>query len=327
MSGGLRSLRGATIVITGASSGVGRLAALTFARRGARLALAARGEESLAEIVRECEARGARAIGVPTDVTNIEAVRRLAREAARMLGPIDVWINNAGVGAVGGYIETPIEAHWRVVETNLLGYMNGAHAVLPHFLAARCGTLINNISLGAWAPAPFAAAYAASKFGLRGFSESLRAELTGWPHIHVCDVYPSFLDTPGVRHGANYTGRVLKPAPPVYDPQRVADAMLRVALRPRRTVIVGAPARLARLAHAVAPALTGWAAARFIELYLRQASGAPVTDGNLFDATPAESSARGGWQKQNQPLRVAAAVLATVAVAGVALPATRLLRQ
>jgi short-subunit dehydrogenase len=323
----MNDLSDMTVVITGASSGVGRAAALTFARHGARLALAARRADVLDKLAAECEGLGGRAIAVPTDVGDGEAVRRLAAAAAERLGPIRVWINNAGVGAVGRYTETPIEAHRRVIETNLLGTMNGAHAVLPHFFAERRGVLINTISLGAWAAAPFSVAYAASKFGLRGFSESLDAELIGWPDIHVCDLFPSFLDTPGITHGANYTGRVLKPAPPVYDPQNVADAMLRLVSRPRRAVTIGVPARLVRLAHALAPRLTGRVAGIFIDLYLRQADAAPITEGNLFRPMPQGSTVRGGWQSQNRTLLAGGAVLAGIAAAGTGLTLARMLRH
>ena len=316
----MRSLRDATVVIAGASSGVGSAAALTFARHGARLALAARRTALLDVLVQDCQALGARAIAMPTDVTSIEAVRHLAETATGQLGPIQVWINNAGVGAVGRYTETPMPAHRQVIETNLVGAMNGAHAVLPYFMAQRRGVLINTISLGAWVPAPFAAAYAASKYGLLGFSESLSAELADWPHIHVCDVFPSFLDTPGIQHGANYTGRVLKPAPPVYDPQRVADAMLSLARHPRRSVTIGAPARLAKLAHALTPRLTGWAANLFLQSYLRQAPPAPRSDGNLFEPMPHGSTVHGGWERQNRTLATAAAI-AGVTTAAIVLPA------
>lgn len=319
----MREVRGATIVITGASSGLGRAAARTFAKRGARLALAARREDALRTVAGECAALGGQAIAVPTDVIDIEAVRGLADAATERLGPIRVWINNAGVGAVGRYADTPIAAHHRVIETNLIGAMNGAHAVLPRFFAEHEGVLINTISLGAWAPAPYAAAYAASKYGLLGFSESLRAELTGWPRIHVCDVFPSFLDTPGVQHGANYTGRVLKPAPPVYDPQRVANVMLRLALRPRSGTAIGAPARLAKLAHALAPNLTGMAAAAFLERYLRQAAPAPITEGNLFRPVPEGTAAHGGWKKENRPLIAGAIGASGIAAIGLVWAASR----
>ncbi len=324
-SGAMRTVRDATVVITGASSGIGRAAARTFARQGARVALAARRAEALQDAARECESLGGRTIAIPTDVTDIGSVRSLAENATRELGPIRVWINNAGVGAVGRYTDTPIEAHRRVIETNLIGYMNGAHAVVPSFVAERQGILINNISLGAWAPAPYAVAYAASKFGLLGFSSSLRAELAGWRDIHVCDVFPSFIDTPGIQHGANYTGRVLQPAPPVYDPQRVADVMLHLALRPRSRTAVGITAQLAKLAH-VAPNLSGAAAKAMLELYLRQADPAPITDGNLFQPVAEGTNAHGGWKGQNRKL-IAAGLGASGAIALGALWASGGLRR
>jgi short chain dehydrogenase len=130
---------------------------MAFAKRGASVTLAARREAVLREAAVACEGEGGRSLAVPTDVGDPETVRQLARRAIEAFGKIDVWINNAGVGAVGGFVETPIEAHDQVVRTNLLGYLHGAHAVLPHFVERGAGVLINNLSFGAWVPAPFAA--------------------------------------------------------------------------------------------------------------------------------------------------------------------------
>lgn len=251
-----RSLNEKTVVITGASSGVGRAAAFAFARQRAKLVLAARRQPALDEVVKECMELGAKAIAVTTDVTDTESVRRLAATAIDFGGRIDVWINNAGVLAAGGFTETPIEIHDQVIRTNLLGYLHGAYAVLPYFKQQQYGVLINHISVGGWFPTPYAVGYSASKFELRGFSEALRGELGDWPAIHVCDLFPAFLDTPGILHAGNYTGRVLKPAPPVYDPQRVAKAMVSLAQHPKQSVTIGSVATILRLAHFLLPALT-----------------------------------------------------------------------
>lgn len=293
-----RELRGRTVVLTGASSGIGRAAALAFAETGAHLVLAARNLAALEEVAEQCRARGAQALVVPTDVTQADQVRALAAAAVERFSAIDVWVNNVGVGAVGAFTETPIEAHRRVIEANLLGHFHGAHAVLRHFMARKQGVLINMISLGAWAAAPYAAAYSASKFGLRGFSEALRGEMSGWPDIHVCDVYPAFMDTPGMAHAANYTGRRIKPAPPLYDPRLAADAIVSLARAPRPSATVGAAATALRAGHAVSPWLSSWIGARVVERYLKQAEVAPKGDGNLY--APSVGNAIDGGFRQNR---------------------------
>ena len=271
------------VVLTGASSGIGHATALAFAREGAQLVLAARGPEALDKVAAECVLQGAQALAVPTDVTDADAMQALASAAIERFGRIDVWINNVGIGAVGAFDVTPMEANERVVATNLLGHMNGAHAVLPHFRKRGRGTLINMISSGGWVPAPYAAAYTASKFGLRGFSEALRAELAGLPDVHVCEVYPTFVDTPGLFHGANYTGKRLHPPPPVLDPRTVAHTLVALSRAPRDVTAIGSVATPARLAHAVAPGLTARLARWLADRALGRADPAPITNGNLFE--------------------------------------------
>lgn len=289
---------GKVVVITGASSGVGRAIALAFARTGAQLVLAARRMQPLAEVVMQCEEAGGSATAVITNVSVAQEVQALADAAMNFGGRIDVWVNNAGVLAAGAFDETPIAVHDQVIRTNLMGYIHGAHAVLPYFKDQGYGVLINNISVGGYTPTPYAVGYSASKFGLRGFSQSLKGELSKWPHIHICDVYPAFLDTPGIQHAANYTGHYIKPAPPVYDPQRVARTIVSLASEPQDSVMVGGMASVLRVASATAPRLLRRGTAWFMERYFKNAEPLPLTPGNVLLPVDYGTSIHGGWNSQ-----------------------------
>lgn len=312
------SLRDRIVVITGASSGAGRAIALEFARTGARLFLGARNEDALAEVAEACIREGALAVAVPTDVQNGDSVRSLADTAIQQGGRIDVWVNNAGVLAAGSFEETPAAVHEGVVRTNLIGYIHGAHAAIGQFRRQGHGVLINNISVGGWFPTPYAAAYTASKFGLRGFGEALKGELSGERDIHVCDLFPAFLDSPGIQHAANYTGRYLKPAPPVYDPRNIARACVRLALHPKETTPVTALSPLLRFVHALAPRLSRNLTAGVIRTYLKNADPLPPTTGNIFAPALFDTGIHGGWStpaEQGARLRAAAPVLAILGLA------------
>ena len=288
-----------TIVITGASSGAGRAIALAFAAKQENLVLASRNLEELEKVAEECEELKSLVQVVQTDVTDPGAMINLAALADDFGDGIDVWVNNAGVLAAGSFDETPMEVIDQVLRTNLMGYIHGAHAVLPYFKKQGRGILINNISIGGFLPVPYGVGYSASKFGLRGFSAALKAELTEFPDIHVCDVYPAFLDSPGIQHAANYTGKQLKPAPPVYDPMRLASAVVKIADQPKSETMVGSVSVILKEIYALFPGLTRGIMAKVIRRYLKHAPHIDKTDGNIFNPVDYGNAVHGGWALQD----------------------------
>lgn len=291
-----RFLFGKTVVITGASSGIGRATAIAFAENGANVVLGARREDVLEEVASECKAFGVEALAVKTDVTDAEAMRRLAATATDFGAKIDVWINNAGIGTVGEFTETPVSAHQRVIETNLLGYIHGAHAVLPYFKRQLFGVLININSLGGWVAQPYSVAYASSKWGLRGFSEALRGELLRYPGIHICDIFPGFIDTPGFQHGGNYIGRKIKPIPPVYNARDVAKAIVSLSVHPKKAKTVGATAVIMKSLNNLFPDTFQRVFVALMDFYFKRAKRVPISDGSLFTSDSAETGIDGGWR-------------------------------
>jgi short-subunit dehydrogenase len=289
-------LRDAVVVITGASSGIGRATALKFAREGATVVVVARREHALRGLAQACEQVGGRALAIPCDVTDEAAVKHVAREAIEHFGRIDVWVNNAAVTAFGRFEEMPSDVFRQVVETNFFGYVYGARAVLPIFREQGDGNLINVSSMVGNAGTPYISAYSATKAAILAFAESIRMELRDAPGIHVCSVLPASIDTPLFQHAANYTGRAPKALNPVYDADVVADAIVEVAQHPKRERVAGNAGRMLTASHLLAPGLYERIAPKQVERDHFLDKHAEPTTGNLFEPMPQWTSVSGGWK-------------------------------
>jgi len=283
------------VVITGASSGIGRATAIRFAREGVDLVLGARGASALDELAEACAGFGGEALPVPTDIADEAAVQRLAAVAAARPGGFDVWVNNASVYAVGAFEETPAESFRRVIEVNLLGTANGARAALAQFRRQGHGVLINVSSVLGVVPAPYVNAYSASTHAVRALSASLRQELRAEPEIHVVTVLPATIDTPIFGHAANFSGRAIRPISPVYRAEKVAAAIVGLATRPRREVTVGWAGSLLAALHSLLPGPTEALVARQVGFDAFGGGSAASGPGNLF-APAGGSRISGGWR-------------------------------
>ncbi|HEY9112586.1 MAG TPA: SDR family oxidoreductase [Rhodanobacteraceae bacterium] len=245
-----------TVVVTGASAGVGRATALLFARRGARIGLIARGTEALEATRREIEAAGGSALACVADVSDAQALDAAAERIERELGPIEVWVNNAMVTVFAPFVELEPEEFRRVTETTYLGGVYGTMAALKRMRARNHGVIVQVSSALAYRSIPLQSAYCGAKHALLGFLDSLRCELIHEKsRVHLTAVHMPALNTPQFEWARNKMPHRPQPVPPIYQPEIAAEAVLFAASHRRREVSVGASTWLALLGQRLSPAL------------------------------------------------------------------------
>jgi short-subunit dehydrogenase len=237
-------LKGAVVVITGASSGIGAATAIAFAKRGARLELAARRVDRLDVVAQRCLEAGSPEVSVRhIDVGREGDAHALIAATLRTHERLDVLVNNAGVGWVGRLHQMPDDKVAELIATNLRGVIATTQAVLPWMLARRRGVIINVASVVGFRASPYSAVYSATKHAVVGLSHALRGELSG-TGVKVCAVYP------GVTSGTEFFSQTERPVGPHYPASWVADLIVRTAQLPRRDAMV-MPMRLGHLAEPV----------------------------------------------------------------------------
>lgn len=242
----IKSLQDQTIVLTGATSGIGLVTARQASKAGAKLVLAARDEDSLRKLTTELGAD--KTIYLVTDVGDEAQVKALAQRAIEHFGGFDTWINNAGVAIYGMMDQIPTDDHRRLFDTNFWGIVYGSLAAADHFRARsgdHSGVIINLGSTDSDRALPLQGMYSVSKFAIKGFTDALRLELhhEGVP-VEVCLIKPAAIATPFAQHARNYMDKEPTLPPPVYAPELVAEAILKCAQAPQRDVFVGGAAKM-----------------------------------------------------------------------------------
>src|SRR3712207_2835334 len=285
------------VLVTGASSGIGRAVALEAAAAGDHLVLAARGDQSLEEVREECTERGAiSAMAVPTDVGEDDEVAALVQRALDRHGRIDAVVNAAGVVAYGQVEDIPREVFDGVVRTNLTGSANVARHVMPVLRRQGRGTLVLVGSVLGHLAAPTMTPYVVSKWGVRGLARQLQLENRDVPGVHVCLVSPGGVDTPIYEQGANYAGVAGQP-PPSVTPEHVARQLLRRLDSPPPELQVGIGNDVMRFGFTFLPRVYDALVGPVFGLVGRDTTRPRAAhDGNVLEPNELGNALRGGYE-------------------------------
>lgn len=284
------------IVITGASSGIGKATALKFANEGDKVVLVSRSKKALEKVAEEFKNTEGQAHVVVADVSNEEEVKNLVRDTVNHFGKIDIWINNAAVIAFGAFEDIPSKDFRKVIEVNLFGYIYCARAILPQFKRQKYGHLINVSSVAGVVGQPFSIPYSISKFGIRGLGLSLDQELKNEKDIHVNTIMPSTVDTPIYANGANYVGRKIAPPVDVIPPENIAEAIVKISKKPKKNVFIGKQTFLMRIVRFIMPKLFDKIVYYKTILQEFQDQKVQESSGNLYEPVPPDKEKiKGGW--------------------------------
>ncbi|BAY07873.1 SDR family oxidoreductase [Calothrix sp. NIES-2098] len=252
----LKPINQQVVAIVGASSGIGRDAAVKFAERGAKVVVSARSEPGLQSLVDEIHNLGGTATYVVADVSDFQQVKAIADKTVAEYGRIDTWVHAAATGVISPFEKITPEEFARVVDVTLMGQVYGAMAALPYLKQEGRGALIHISSMEGRRSLPLQSPYSAAKHGLEGFLDALRVELQHekWP-ISVTSILPATINTPfynkvGSKLGVKPTG-----VPPYYQPSLVADAILYAAEHPTRDFVVGDAGKILDFVQRISPPL------------------------------------------------------------------------
>lgn len=286
---------GAVVVVTGASAGIGRAVARAAARRGAAVGLLARGEDGLEATRDEVSRVGGRAVAIPTDVADAEAVSAAAEAVERELGPIDVWVNNAMVSVFAPFKNTTPDDFRRVTEVTYLGYVYGTMEALRRMAPRDRGTIVQVGSALAYRAIPLQSAYCGAKHAIEGFTESLRCELLhDRSNIQLTTVHMPAVNTPQFHWVKTDLKKHPQPVPPIYQPELAAEAVVWAAEHAPREINLGWPTSGAILGNKFIPGLLDRYLAR--TGYEAQQAESPIEPGrqdNLWKPVAGDHGAHG----------------------------------